>query len=170
WKSKKKFEEKRDVFVAFDGYESEDDLVIALGQDKTLNCLYMLKENVINGISSIAIDTTTSKGKIWHQRLGHISKHGLQELEKYDCYVEIKFKASNLMNIIRKVRIYLLKSKNEAFKTFVQWKTRIKTLRIDNGLELYGDEFNQLCKENEFYKNNIVRNTPQQNELAERIN
>lgn len=78
----------------------------------------------------------------------------------------------------RKVWIYLLKTKDEAFNTFVQWKTRvenqcdkrIKVLRIDNGHEYCGDEFNKFCKTHGIYRNNTVRKTPQQNGLAERMN
>ncbi|TXG53987.1 hypothetical protein EZV62_019243 [Acer yangbiense] len=54
----------------------------------------------------------------------------------------------------RKVWIYLLKFKDQAFESFKTWKKlvenqtsrKIKTLRIDNGLEFCKDEFNKLCE------------------------
>ena len=78
----------------------------------------------------------------------------------------------------RKVWIYLLKHKNQAFKTFKQWKAlvetqtgkQVKVLRTDNGLEYLSDEFNEFCKDNGITRHKTVRLTPQQNGLAERMN
>ena len=47
----------------------------------------------------------------------------------------------HLVEVISKVYIYILKSKDEAFQRFVDWKTmveiqtriKVKKLRIDNG-------------------------------------
>ncbi|RDX65294.1 hypothetical protein CR513_56056, partial [Mucuna pruriens] len=120
------------------------------------------------------VDTTLNRGKIWHQRLNHISECGFQELEKQRGYYTLNFVNNMFMerkqgfslvpkstrsrrslttsiqnfgghqtlilmeitytfiifinnfnnkNFNRKVWIYLLESKDEAFKTFVQWKT-----------------------------------------------
>ncbi|TXG53283.1 hypothetical protein EZV62_022452 [Acer yangbiense] len=53
----------------------------------------------------------------------------------------------------RKVWIYLLKSKDQAFDSFKAWKKlvenqsskKVKTLRTDNGLEFVKEEFNEFC-------------------------
>lgn len=74
--------------------------------------------------------------------------------------------------------IYLLKTKAEAFKTFVEWRTKVETqcglkvkaLRTNNGLEFCNEEFNSYCKEHGIYRNLTVRGTPQQNGLVERLN
>ena len=50
--------------------------------------------------------------------------------------------------------VFMMKHKSEAFKNFKQWKIlienqtgkKIKRLRIDNGLEFCGFEFNEFCK------------------------
>jgi len=55
----------------------------------------------------------------------------------------------------RKVWIYILKKKSEAFEKFKEWKVLVEThtnrkvrkLRTDNGLEFYSEEFNQFCRE-----------------------
>ena len=71
------------------------------------------------------------------------------------------------------VWVYLLKSKNEVFRKFKQWKAlietqtcrKVKRLRTDNGLEFCNQQFNDFCAQNK-----VVRHTPQQNGLAERMN
>lgn len=74
--------------------------------------------------------------------------------------------------------VIMLKHKSEAFKNFREWKTlvenqtgkKIKRLRTDNGLEFCSSEFNQLCKDEAVARLHTVRNTPQQNGVAEWIN
>jgi transposase InsO family protein len=78
----------------------------------------------------------------------------------------------------RKVWIYLLKNKNDAFTKFKHWKLlvenltneKLKTLRTDNGLEFCNNEFDLYCKENGLQRHRTVRITPQQNGVAERMN
>uniref|UniRef100_UPI00144403F4 DDE-type integrase/transposase/recombinase n=1 Tax=Acinetobacter indicus TaxID=756892 RepID=UPI00144403F4 len=78
----------------------------------------------------------------------------------------------------RKVWVYILKHKNEAFSKFKEWNKmveiqtgrKVKKLRTDNGLEYLGDEFNQFIKEEGMVRHKIVRKTPEQNGLAERMN
>ena len=53
----------------------------------------------------------------------------------------------------RRVWVYFLKNKNEAFTKFKEWKLfvenqtskKIKRLRTDNGLEYCNKEFNDYC-------------------------
>src|ERR1044072_9168661 len=78
----------------------------------------------------------------------------------------------------RKVWIFILKQKGEAFVKFKQWKTliekqtgrQIKRLRTDNGLEFCSGEFEKFCKDHGIARHYTVRHTPQQNGLAERMN
>lgn len=51
-----------------------------------------------------------------------------------------------------------------------QTTKEIKYLRTYNGLEFCGEEFNKLCKENGITRHRIVRYTPQQNGVVERLN
>ena len=74
--------------------------------------------------------------------------------------------------------VIMMKEKGEAFHKFKQWKTlvenqtgkKIKRLRTDNGLEFCSKEFNEFCKDNGIARHHTVRNTPQQNGVAERMN
>lgn len=71
-----------------------------------------------------------------------------------------------------------MKNKSDAFGKFKEWKVMIETqsrkkvkrLRIDNGLEFWGDEFTSFCKDNSMIRHHIVKKTPPQNGLAERAN
>ncbi|TXG70535.1 hypothetical protein EZV62_005470 [Acer yangbiense] len=78
----------------------------------------------------------------------------------------------------RKLWLYLLKSKDQAFESFKAWKRlvenqiskKLKTLRTDNGFEFCNENFNKFCEEHGITRHRIVRHTPQQNGVAERMN
>ncbi|CAM8876608.1 unnamed protein product [Rhodiola kirilowii] len=78
----------------------------------------------------------------------------------------------------RRVWIYFLARKSDAFETFKTWKTlvenqtgkHIKRLRTDNGLEYLDSEFINFCKLAGIAKHHTVASNPQQNGLAERYN
>ena len=78
----------------------------------------------------------------------------------------------------RKVWLYFLKQKSEAFNKFKEWKTlveyqtgkTIKHLRTDNGLEFCSDEFIGFYNQIGIMRHRTCSQTPQQNGNAERIN
>ncbi|KAL0721124.1 hypothetical protein Bca4012_035723 [Brassica carinata] len=78
----------------------------------------------------------------------------------------------------RKTWIYFLKTKDEAFSKFVEWKVlaenqtgkKLKTLRTDNGLEFCNREFDSFGKEEGVVRHRTCLCTPQQNGVAERMN
>nr|GFB36566.1 retrovirus-related Pol polyprotein from transposon TNT 1-94 [Tanacetum cinerariifolium] len=84
------------------------------------------KVKVING-SSLA--------QVWHKRRGHISEAGLQGLKKAGAVWQEKS---------RRVWVYILRFKHEAFGKFKEWKQlvenqnrrMVKKLRTNNGLDV----------------------------------
>lgn len=78
----------------------------------------------------------------------------------------------------RNVWIYFIRTKDEAFDKFVEWKKmveiqserEVKKLRTDNGLEYCNHMFDRLCKEEGTVRNMTCTFTPQQNGVAERLN
>ena len=80
----------------------------------------------------------------------------------------------------RKVWLYLLQTKDEhtiltkvkEWKALVENQTskKVKVLRTDNGLEFCNEEFEMFCKNQGILRHKTVRNTPQQNGLAEMMN
>lgn len=46
----------------------------------------------------------------------------------------------------------------------------MKRLRTDNGLEFCSSEFDEFCKDQGIARHHMVRGTPQQNGVAERMN
>ncbi|KAG7554626.1 GAG-pre-integrase domain [Arabidopsis suecica] len=78
----------------------------------------------------------------------------------------------------RKVWVYFLKHKDEAFGTFAEWcvmvenqtERKIKILRTDNGLEFCNLQFSEFCKERGIVRHRTCAYTPQQNGVAERMN
>ena len=78
----------------------------------------------------------------------------------------------------RKVWVHLLRTKDEAFENFKNWKIlvekqsgfKVKCLRTDNGLEFCNKEFDQFCQQEGIKRHLTVPGTPQQNGTAERMN
>ncbi|KAK1427083.1 hypothetical protein QVD17_15766 [Tagetes erecta] len=78
----------------------------------------------------------------------------------------------------RRVWVFILKTKNEVFDRFKEWKhlvevqtgKKVKGLRTDNGMEFCGSVFNKFCKTHGIRRHLTVPGTPQQNGLAERMN
>jgi hypothetical protein len=78
----------------------------------------------------------------------------------------------------RKTWLYLLKTKDEVFNKFQEFKAeienltnkKIKTLRTDNGGEYTSKEFVAFCKSTGIRRELIVPHNPQQNGVAERKN
>ena len=74
--------------------------------------------------------------------------------------------------------IYVLKRKDEVFKYFVEWKAlvekstgqKLKALRTDNGREYTSNEFQDYLKKEGIRHELTVPKTPEQNEVAERMN
>ena len=78
----------------------------------------------------------------------------------------------------RKVWVYVLKEKSDAFGTFKTWCNEMQTekgkspkiLRTDNGLEYLSREFDSFCAERGIKRHKTVPVNPQQNGIAERMN
>ena len=78
----------------------------------------------------------------------------------------------------KKVWIYFLKNKFEAFNTFKIWKARVETetdlklkcLRSDNGGEYIDGGFKKYCATNGIKMEKTILGTLQQNGIVERMN
>ena len=78
----------------------------------------------------------------------------------------------------RRIWIYILKEKSEAFAKFKEWcievelekGCKVKCLRIDNGLEYLSKSFDDFCKQKGIKRHRTVPMNPQQNGVAERAN
>ncbi|KAG8493487.1 hypothetical protein CXB51_010890 [Gossypium anomalum] len=139
-----------------------------------------IKVKMFDGVIRILSDGSTVTGdttvaffslpddditKLWHMHLGHISENDIAELRKRGLPDG-------------KVGAFFLKQKSDVFSALKSWKTVIekhmgkqkKYLRTNNGLEFCSDEFHKLCKLEGIVRHLTVRHTPQQNDLAERMN
>ena len=83
-----------------------------------------------------------------------------------------------IYDCLRKTWLYLLKTKDEVFNKFQEFKAeiknltnkKIKTLRTNNGEEYTSKEFIAFCKSVGIRRELIVPHNPQQNGVAERKN
>lgn len=166
------------------------------------NSLYYLLANTLVGSTDVS---TGEDINLWHQRLCHVGKKGMDELLKqkvitgsslYDfktcehcilgkskktpyqksqhvtsapleyAHADLwgparteslgggKYFLSIMDDFSRKIWIYILKNKSEAFTRFKDWcrevelekHTSLRCLMTDNGLEFVSEEFNSYCK------------------------
>ncbi|KAL2254166.1 UNVERIFIED_CONTAM: Retrovirus-related Pol polyprotein from transposon TNT 1-94 [Sesamum indicum] len=78
----------------------------------------------------------------------------------------------------RKVWVYFLKRKSDAFDTFRRWRAlvenetglQVKCLRSDNGGEYNSEGIKNYCADHGIRMQKIIPGTPQQNGVAERMN
>ncbi len=79
---------------------------------------------------------------------------------------------------IRYVWVYFLKTKDEVFKRFQDWKAMVekssgrelKVLRSDNGGEYTSERFTEYLRSEGVTHERTVPRTPEQNGVAERLN
>ncbi|GJX75299.1 retrovirus-related pol polyprotein from transposon TNT 1-94 [Tanacetum coccineum] len=110
------------------------------------NYVYSLDGREVAGELNASVEEKDSLEQLWHKRLGHIGEADY-----------------------RRVWVYILRFKHEAFGKFKEWKqlvenqTRriVKKLRTSNGLEFCNREFEQLCIENGIARHLTVSRTPQ---------
>ncbi|GJZ73096.1 retrovirus-related pol polyprotein from transposon TNT 1-94 [Tanacetum coccineum] len=148
----------------------------------------------VAGELNASVEEKDSLVHVWHKILGHISEAGLQVLKKQGLFgkksldlwgpsqVESLGGKRYFLSIVddysRRVWVYILRFKHEAFEKFKEWKQlvenqtgrTVKKLRTDNGLEFCNREFKQLYIESGIARHLTVVGTPQQNGLAERMN
>ena len=90
----------------------------------------------------------------------------------------VKYFLTFIDDYSRFVTVYLLKSKDEVFEKFTEYKAlvenqldrKIKKLRSDNGTEYKNHRFDQLMKESGIDHHTTQTDTSQQNGVSERMN
>ena len=115
----------------------------------------------------------------------HRSKLVLNVVYSYVCrLLEVptlggnKYFISFVDEFSRKIWLYLIKAKSEAFDMFQKFKVlvekqsgkSIKILRIDGGGEYTSNVFEKFCEDNDIVHEVTASYTPQHNRLAERRN
>ncbi|KAH0645603.1 hypothetical protein KY284_033487 [Solanum tuberosum] len=122
------------------------------------------------GSTVIGTATTTSNDdneaemtRLWHMRLGHAGGKSLKTLSDQGLLKGVK--TCNL-----EFCEHCVKGKQIRAMIETQIGKKIKCLRIDNGGEYKNDLSQKICEENGIVRHFTVRNTPQQNGVAECMN
>ncbi|KAG8498395.1 hypothetical protein CXB51_006971 [Gossypium anomalum] len=125
------------------------------------NNLYYLNGSTIIGSTSTtsAKDADSDATRLWHMRLGHAGEKALQNLVKQAIH--------NTKGILDYVH-------NDVWgpTKWLLWETgrKVKRLRSYNGTEYKNDQFLQVCQDEGIVQHFTIRDTPQQNGVAERMN
>ncbi|KAJ4723126.1 Retrovirus-related Pol polyprotein from transposon TNT 1-94 [Melia azedarach] len=145
---------------------------------------FTLSSSVAVVSSEIDKDNMT---KLWHMRLGHMSARGMQILSKGDLLCGHKIKDLEFCEHCIFGKLHRSKFPKAIHRTkgtldYIHsdcWGPsrveslggkKIKRLRTDNGLEFCWFEFDEFCKNEGIVRHHTVRDTPQQNGVAERMN
>ncbi|KAL6334097.1 hypothetical protein AAG906_004528 [Vitis piasezkii] len=155
----------------FEDFKEVDGGYVLLGNNKHCKILgtgtvrikhYDGIERVLEDVRPTVIDKASTvlkedvgTTKLWHQRLGHISHRGLQELEKQG--VLGNYKLTDLPFCEHCVFGKATRAKSEEVEN-------------SNGLEFLSNDFNSFCQKEGIATHRTIRYTPQQNGLAERMN
>ncbi|KAJ9562187.1 LOW QUALITY PROTEIN: hypothetical protein OSB04_007347 [Centaurea solstitialis] len=150
------------------------------------NDLFVMDGDVIVGnINEIYFDYSVCSISLWHKRLAHTNIKNIEKMQnkgliKINNEETISFGGKRYFitfcdDFSRFLYVYLLHSKDEAFKAFKLYKAevenqkekRIKILRSDRGGEYFSNEFDTFCEENGIKHERTSPFTPQQNGLAE---
>ncbi|KAH9680676.1 hypothetical protein KPL71_026642 [Citrus sinensis] len=125
------------------------------------NNLYYFQGNTIIGSASTVYrkDVDSEATKLWHMRLGHAGEKTLQTLTR------VKF--GSAIHDIKEFWTMFTVMCGDLTKQLL-WE--VKRFRSDNGGEYKNDPFIQICQDEGIVRHFIVRDTPQQNGVAECMN
>ena len=135
-----------------------------------------LCESCIQGkMSRKPFSKSTSKNSERILELVHTDLCGPVKQQTWDCK---KYCMSFIDDFTRFAVVYLLKSKDEAFKIFKYYEAKatgkygvkIATLRCDNGTEYKNQDFTVFCAEKGIHQEFTPIYTPECNGIAERLN
>ncbi|KAG8479661.1 hypothetical protein CXB51_029443 [Gossypium anomalum] len=164
-------------------------LVILKGKRKN-NLYYYQGSTVIGAVAAASDNKELDSMQLWHMKLGHASEKSLKILAKQGLLKDVwgpsktprlggkHYFVTFVDDFSRRVWVYTMRTKDEVLGVFLKWKTmienqtskKIKRLRTDNGGEYKSDLFFDVCQEYGIVRHFTVRDTPQQNGVAERMN
>ncbi|KAG8499853.1 hypothetical protein CXB51_006283 [Gossypium anomalum] len=144
------------------------------------NNLYFLNgSTVIGSISTVSAKDVDSKAtRLWHMRLGHAGEKALQTLAKQGLLkgansCKLEFCEHCVLGKQTRVKfglaIHNMKEILDYVHSDVWGSTKVASL-VDNGTEYKNDPFLQVCQDEGIVRHFTVRDTPQQNGVAERMN
>ncbi|KAG8496828.1 hypothetical protein CXB51_008136 [Gossypium anomalum] len=157
---------------------SKGSLVVMKGKRKIAK-LYVLQGSTVTSDAAVVSSSLSDDDitKFWHMRLEHMSENGMVKLSKKGLLdgqgiCKLNFCEHCVFGKKKRVRftrgIYNTKGTLEYIHSDLWGPSRIPSR--DNGLEFCSDEFNRLCKSEGIMRHLTVCHTPQQNDVAERMN
>ncbi|GJY52382.1 retrovirus-related pol polyprotein from transposon TNT 1-94 [Tanacetum coccineum] len=128
--------------------------VVLSGKRKD-NCVYFLDGHAMAGELKASIEENDSLALAWHKRLGCISEAGLQ----VESLGGKRYFLSIVDDYSKRVWVYILRFKHEAFEKFKEWKQLVEN-----------QTGRTLCTESGIARHLTVTGTPHQNKLVEHMN
>ncbi|RVW98316.1 Retrovirus-related Pol polyprotein from transposon TNT 1-94 [Vitis vinifera] len=134
---------------------------------------------------TIAVADTSTDTRLWHRRLGHMSEKGMKMTPKAEklelVHIDLwgpspvaslrgsSYYVTFIDDSSKKVCVYLMKNKSDAFETFKKWKAmveietglKVKCLRSDNGEEYIDGGFSEYYAAQGIRMEKTIPGTPQ---------
>ncbi|KAH0645930.1 hypothetical protein KY284_033814 [Solanum tuberosum] len=132
---------------------------------RRINNMYHYQGSTVIGTAATTSnnDKKAEMTRLWHMHLGHAGGKSLKTLSDQGVLKGVK--TCNL-----EFCEHCVKGKQTRAMIETQSGKKIKCLRTNNGGEYKNDLFQKNCEENGIVRHFTVRNTPQQNGVAERMN
>ncbi|KAH9723173.1 Integrase catalytic domain-containing protein [Citrus sinensis] len=132
---------------------------------KRNNLYYFQGSTVIGSASTVSGKDANSEAiKLWHTRLGHTGEKALQTLAKQGLLKEIMDYVHN--DVWGPTKTASLGEENDRDS---DW-SKGQRFRLDNDGEYKNDPFLQICQDEGIVRHFTIRDTPQQNRVAKRMN
>ncbi|KAI8421244.1 hypothetical protein MSG28_008301 [Choristoneura fumiferana] len=126
--------------------------------------------NPTTQLSAFETHSDVSSFKLWHRRLGHLCRIGMDQLRKGHA-VGVDYSEVDKEPCIPCIEAEV-KNKFRIFQSTVERETgaKIKILKSDNGKEYVNAEFSRYLQNEGIQHQTTVPYSPQQNSIAERTN
>ncbi|KAH9698452.1 Integrase catalytic domain-containing protein [Citrus sinensis] len=142
------------------------------------NLYYFQGNTVIVSASTVSGKNAYSEAtKLWHMRLGHTGEKALQTLVKQGLLkgtnsYKLEFCEHCVLGKQTRVKFGSTIHDTKRILDYVHNDTgrKVKRLRSDNGGEYKNDPFLQICQDEGIVRHFTIRDTPQQNGVAECMN
>jgi transposase InsO family protein len=163
-----------------------------LGHTKEKGLRLLHSKGMVEGMSNCSLDFDFCEHCVYGKKnrvrfpYGATRAEGILQLVHNDVFGPVSvpllgkyvYYVSFMDDFSRNIWLYFLRNKYEFFDMFKEFKAlvenqtekRIKVSRIDNGGELYDNEFEEFCKKCGISRHKTNPCTPQQNGVAERMN
>ncbi|GKF44836.1 ribonuclease H-like domain-containing protein, partial [Tanacetum coccineum] len=142
----------------------ENQLLLKVPRQHNMYSFDMKTHSLTKEYACLITKATSDESKLWHRRLGHINFKNLNKLMKENLIRGLPSK------VFRNDHTCVACQKGKQHKASCKLDHRVKIIRSDNGTEFKNRDMLEFCGNKGIKQEYSNARTPQQNEVAERMN